>query len=54
LTLYVTPNTLPDWLQPAPQTIQKVAEEIQGKSNGKFVFETINLDDPNSQVNRQR
>jgi ABC-2 type transport system permease protein len=53
LTLYATPATLPEWLQPAPETIQKVAQEIQAKSNGKFIFETVNLDDPNSQVNRQ-
>ncbi|GIK40691.1 MAG: hypothetical protein BroJett011_45240 [Chloroflexota bacterium] len=53
LSLYVTPSTLPEWLQPAPETIQKVAEEIQAKSNGKFIFETVNLDDPNSQVTRQ-
>lgn len=53
LTLYVTPRTLPDWLQTAPGTIQKVAEEIQAKSNGKFTFETANLDDPNSQATRQ-
>jgi ABC-2 type transport system permease protein len=53
LSLYVTPNTLPEWLKPAPETIKKVAEEIQAKSNGKFIFETVNLDDPNSQVTRQ-
>ncbi|MCL4298311.1 MAG: Gldg family protein [Anaerolineae bacterium] len=53
LSLYVTPSTLPEWLQPAPETIQKVAEEIQAKSNGKFTFETVNLDDPDSQVTRQ-
>jgi ABC-2 type transport system permease protein len=53
LTLYETPDTLPDWLKPAPETIKKVAEEIQAKANGKFNFETINLDDPNSQVTRQ-
>ncbi|MFN8455826.1 MAG: Gldg family protein [Anaerolineae bacterium] len=53
LTLYVTPNTLPDWLQTAPETIQKVAGEIQAKSNGKFIFETINVDDPNSKITRQ-
>lgn len=53
LSLYVTPNTLPEWLKPAPDTIKKVAEEIQTKSNGKFTFETVNLDDPNSKVTRQ-
>lgn len=53
LTLYETPVTLPDWLKPAPDTIKKVAEEIQAKSNGKFTFESVNLDDPNSKVTRQ-
>jgi ABC-2 type transport system permease protein len=53
LTLYETPDTLPDWLKPAPDTIKKVAEEIQAKANGKFTFETANLDDPNSKVTRQ-
>ncbi|MBI1878871.1 MAG: Gldg family protein, partial [Chloroflexi bacterium] len=53
LTLYETPDTLPDWLKPAPDTIKKVAEEIQAKSNGKFTFETVNVDDPNSKVTRQ-
>ncbi|MCK6628823.1 MAG: Gldg family protein [Anaerolineae bacterium] len=53
LTLYLTPDTLPEWLQPTPDTIKKVAEEIQAKSNGKFTFETVNLDDPGSKVNRQ-
>ncbi|MFN8459223.1 MAG: Gldg family protein, partial [Anaerolineae bacterium] len=53
LTLYVTPNTLPDWLKTAPETIQKVAGELQTKSNGKFIFETVNVDDPNSKVTRQ-
>lgn len=53
LTLYTTPQSLPEWLSPAPATIQKVAEEIQAKSDGKFTFETINLDDPQSPVTRQ-
>lgn len=53
LTLYVTPDMLPEFLATAPDTIQTVAEEIQAKSNGKFTFETINVDDPNSPVNRQ-
>jgi ABC-2 type transport system permease protein len=33
--------------------MKKVAEEIQAKSNGKFTFETVNLDDPTSKVTRQ-
>lgn len=53
LTLYTTPGTLPDWLQQAPQTIQKVASEIESSSNGKFTFEMVDLDAPDSPVNRQ-
>lgn len=41
LTLLVTPNTLPAELQAAPATIQKVADELAAKSNGKLVFEQI-------------
>lgn len=53
LTLYATPGTLPDWLQEAPQSIQKVAAEIEASSNGKFTFEMVDLDAPGSPVNRQ-
>ena len=53
LTLYTTPNSLPEWLNEAPTTIQNVAREIEAKSNGKFTFQTVNLDDPNSPISRQ-
>lgn len=53
LTLYTTPNSLPEWLGEAPGTIQQVAAEIEAKSNGKFSFQMVNLDDPNSSINRQ-
>jgi len=53
LTLYTTPDTLPDAIATAPATIEKVAKEIEANSNGKFTFQTINLDDPKSPVNRQ-
>lgn len=52
-TLFVTPEVLPAELATAVQTVQKVAQEIADKSNGKFVFTTINPDDPNSGVTRQ-
>ena len=52
-TLYVTPDVLPAELATAVQTIQKVAQEIADQSNGKFVFKTVNPDDPNSGVTRQ-
>ncbi len=53
LTLYTTPATLPEWLADAPTTIQTVASEIEAESNGNFSYEMVNLDDPNSPVNRQ-
>ena len=53
LTVYVTPGTLPEWAQPVPETIAKVAKEIEDKSQGKFTSEIVNPDDPNSQITRQ-
>jgi ABC-2 type transport system permease protein len=53
LTLFVTPDSLPESLQQAPDTIQKVATDIQNKSNGKFTFQLVNPDAPGSSVTRQ-
>lgn len=53
LTAYVTPATLPEALKDVPQTIQKVAQDIQDESGGKFTFEMVDPDDPNSSVTRQ-
>ncbi len=52
LTLAVTPDTLPSQLREVPATIQKVAEEIQAQSNGKFTFEQVNPDAPGSPITR--
>ena len=51
-TLFVTPDVLPAELAEASTTIQKVAQEIADQSNGKFAFQTLNPDDPNSGVTR--
>ena len=53
LTTFVTPRTLPQSLAEAPQLIQKVAQDIQAESGGKFTFEMIDPDAPNSPVTRQ-
>lgn len=53
LTLFVTPNTLPETFAEAPQTIQKVAGQIEQESNGKFTMEVIDPDAPDSPLNRQ-
>jgi ABC-2 type transport system permease protein len=54
LMLFVTPATLPEELKTAPDTIAKVAKEIQGKAAGKFAFEQINPDAPNATITRQK
>ena len=53
LTLFLTPDTLPDFLTETMQNTQKVAGEIAAASNGKLTFQVINVDDPNSSVTRQ-
>ncbi len=53
LTLFVTPNTLPETFAEAPQTIQKVASQIEQEANGKFSLEIIDPDAPDSPLNRQ-
>ncbi|MBZ0304726.1 MAG: Gldg family protein, partial [Anaerolineae bacterium] len=40
----------PDSMQDAPETIQKVADEISGLSNGKFVYEAVDVSDPANRV----
>ncbi|MCB0111673.1 MAG: GldG family protein, partial [Caldilineaceae bacterium] len=53
LTLYSTPDTMPVELQEAITTIQTVAQSIADESGGKFLFNTVNPDDPNSGITRQ-
>ena len=53
LTLIATPDTLPEALQSAPDTIRQVADDIAQKSGGKFVFEVVNPDAPGASITRQ-
>ena len=52
LTFYVTPDMLPQEIAGAPAAIEKVAGEIAAASNGKFIFGTVNPDDPSAGVTR--
>ena len=52
LTLYLTPDTLPQQEVEIEQLVEKVGGEIQEQSNGKFVFEIVNPDAPGSKVTR--
>ena len=53
LLIISTPKTLPEQFKDAPAVIEKVAQELAQKSNGKFVVQTINPDDPQSPLSRQ-
>ncbi len=41
MTVYITNDTLPEWLSAVPATIEKVAGEIAAKSNGKFTYKFV-------------
>lgn len=54
LTLYATAATLPQQLADVPATIQSVADALASESDGKFVFQQVDPDDPNSPISRQQ
>jgi ABC-2 type transport system permease protein len=54
LTVYLTPQTLPEWLADVPETIEKVGQDIASKSNGKFTYTVMDPDAPESPVTRQK
>jgi ABC-2 type transport system permease protein len=53
LTIYVTPQTLPELLSDVPTTIEKVAQELANESEGKFTYSIVDPDAPGSPVTRQ-
>jgi ABC-2 type transport system permease protein len=53
LTLVVTPAMLPEPLQEAPDIVLTVAQEMAAESGGKFTFDVVNPDDPNSPLSPQ-
>lgn len=53
LTLYVTPETLPERLAEAPTTIQKVVDELAAGAGGALTFRTVNPNAPDSPISRQ-
>jgi ABC-2 type transport system permease protein len=53
LTVFITPDSLPEWLADVPETIEKVGREIATDSNGKFTYTVIDPDAPDSPVTRQ-
>jgi len=53
LTLYVTPDTLPEFASDAPAMIEKVVNDLVSKSGGKLSYRVVNPDEPGSPVTRQ-
>ncbi|MFP4345096.1 MAG: Gldg family protein [Anaerolineales bacterium] len=54
LTFYVTPDTLPDYLSGVSGTIETVASELAEASEGRFVYNVVNPDAPDSPVTRDQ
>jgi ABC-2 type transport system permease protein len=54
LTLYATPDSLPDQLAAAPGVVETVAQEISDRSSGKFTYTMVNPDAPDSPVTPQQ
>ncbi|MDX2078147.1 MAG: Gldg family protein [bacterium] len=44
MTLYYTPNSLPESLATASATIQTVADDIASKAGGKFLYTAVDVD----------
>ena len=53
MQVYITPNTLPEWLDGVSATIETVLQDIAGRSKGKFSYAFVDPDDPNSSIGRQ-
>jgi len=53
LTIYITPNTLPESLADAPTIIEKVVQDIAAESAGKFRYKMVDPDAPGGTVTRQ-
>ncbi|HQE93311.1 MAG TPA: Gldg family protein [Anaerolineae bacterium] len=54
LTLYITPNTLPEAFAEVPATMEKVAQEIAAKSNGKLTYTVVDPTQANSPISPQQ
>ncbi len=42
MTIYVTPDTMPESLADVPETMEKVVQEIAAQSNGKLTYKLVN------------
>lgn len=54
LTLFLSRNLLPESENPVVEMINQIAADIQAKSNGKFIFNTIDPDEAGAAITRQQ
>jgi ABC-2 type transport system permease protein len=54
LTVYLTPETIPEQFSDIPATIEEVAGKIADQSSGKFAYTVVNPDAADSPVTRQQ
>ncbi|MBN1248400.1 MAG: Gldg family protein [Anaerolineae bacterium] len=53
MQVFITPDTLPEWLADAPATIETVLQDIAGRSGGNFTYDLIDPTAPDSPVTPQ-
>lgn len=53
MTVYLTPNSLPEWLAEVPTTIETVLGDLAERSAGQFVYRFVDPDQPESAIGRQ-
>ncbi len=53
LTLYITPQTLPEWMSGTQETINQAAGEIAANSDGKLRYQVVDPTAPDSQISAQ-
>lgn len=53
LTLYTTPQTVPEVLTDVANVIENVASDIEARSEGMFNYQVIDVSDPNDNVTPQ-
>ncbi len=54
ITLYATPESLPESLVEVPQTIQKIVSEMQSQAQGKLTYTVVNPDAAGASISRQQ
>jgi ABC-2 type transport system permease protein len=54
MTVYLTPNTMPEWLAGVPATIEKVLQEFAAQSGGNLTYTVVDPTQNNSPASPQQ